>query len=81
MKLRFNGLLEKQHSGGGCNCKRSVSGYKFSRTRMFILPSGATKTFYVDTVAEVSDSDGEFLLGYKTVTPDGEHSAFTKVED
>lgn len=80
MKLIFNGLLEKK-SGGGCNCKRSSSGYGFVSSRMFILPSGAQKTFYVGSVEEVSDKDGEFLLSYKTTDPNGTRSVFTKVEE
>lgn len=76
MKLIFNGLLEKKRSGGGCNCKKQGSSYNFTRTRRFILPSGAMKTFYAGSVAEVSDRDGEFLLKMN-----GEREVFTKVGD
>ena len=51
MKLKFNGLLEKKSSG--CNCKRQSNGYGFVNSRMYILPSGQNKTFYVGKVEEV----------------------------
>lgn len=81
MKLRFNGLLEKQtNGGGGCNCKKAVSGFKFVKSRMFILPSGAMKTFYTGEVEEVADTDARFLLSFKTTDANGTHEAFTVVE-
>lgn len=76
MKLKFNGLMEKKPEGGGCNCKKQGSSYKFSTSRMFILPSGQSQTFYAGSVAEVSDRDGTFLLSYN-----GEREVFTKVGD
>lgn len=82
MKLKFNGLLEKKESGGGCNCKKQGSGYGFVNQRMYILPSGQTKTFYVGKTEEVSDRDGEFLLSYNQA-PDvngQSREVFTKVE-
>lgn len=81
MKLRFNGILEKQTSGGGCNCKKSVTGYTFIRSKLFILPSNTEVMFYEGQIKEVSDRDGEFLLGYRTADVNGVHEAFTKVED
>lgn len=77
MKLKFNGLLEKKSKG--CNCNRK-SEYGFVRSRMYILPSGTTKTFYVGVVEEVSDSDGEFLLSYKYADTNGYREVFSKVE-
>lgn len=74
MKIRFNGIVEK--TSRGCNCKRQGNGYSFIRNKMFILPSGATKTFYEGSVAEVSDRDGAFLLSMN-----GEREVFTKVGD
>lgn len=81
MKIVFNGLLEKKPSGG-CNCKKSGSDYGFVNTRMYILPSGQTKTFYVGKVEEVSDKDGQFLLSYNRAPDLNGHSrdVFTKVE-
>ncbi len=82
MKLIFNGLLEKRE-GGGCNCKRQTSGYGFVNSRMYILPSGTSKTFYVGKAEEVSESDGAFLLSYNQA-PDVNGMArevFTKVEE
>jgi len=82
MKLVFNGLIEKKN-GGGCNCKRQNSSYGFVSSRMYILPSGATKTFYVGKEEEVSDRDGQFLLSYNQA-PDlngQSRDVFTKVED
>ena len=83
MKLIFNGLLEKRVSGGGCNCKKQGSEYGFVNSRMYILPSGATKTFFVGKVEEVSDKDGEFLLSYnKAPDLNGQsREVFTKVEE
>lgn len=82
MKLMFNGLLEKKQSGGGCNCKRVGSSYGFVNSRMYILPSGKTVTFYVGKVEEVSDKDGRFLLSYNGAPDANGHSReiFTKVE-
>lgn len=81
MKIMFNGLLEKKQMGGGCNCKKQGSGYNFVNSRMYILPSGQTKTFYVGKVEEVSDNDGAFLLSYNSIDANGTRKAFTKVED
>ena len=81
MKLMFNGLLEKKASGGGCNCKRQGSGYGFVNSRMYILPSGQTRTFTIGKVEEVSDRDGQFLLSYNgMVDVNGmSRDVFTKV--
>jgi len=79
MKIVFNGLLEKK--SGGCNCKRQGSEYGFVQRRMYILPSGQTKTFYKDKVEEVSDGDGEFLLSCNSVDANGTRKVFTKVEE
>lgn len=81
MKIVFNGLLEKKQLGGGCNCKRQGNGYGFVNSRMYILPSGQTKTFFVGKVEEVSDKDGEFLLSYNVVDVNGKRKVFTKVEE
>lgn len=83
MKVIFNGLLERKISGGGCNCKKQGSEYGFTTSRMYILPSGATKTFFQGKVEEVADRDGEFLLSYNQA-PDvnGQpREVFTKVEE
>lgn len=83
MRIVFNGLLEKKQQGGGCNCKKQGSSYGFVNSRMYILPSGQTKTFYVGKVEELSDSDGNFLLSYNGA-PDVNGMArdvFTKVGD
>lgn len=81
MKIKFNGLLEKR--SGGCNCKKSSAEYGFTHSRMYILPSGKTKTFVVGKVEEVSESDGKFLLSYNKA-PDANgmsREVFTKVEE
>lgn len=82
MKIVFNGLLERKASGG-CNCKKSSSGYGFVNSRMYILPSGQSRTFYVGRVEEVSERDGNFLLSYNQAPDANGHSreVFTKVED
>lgn len=83
MKLKFNGLLEKKSQGGGCNCKKSNSGYGFTASRMYILPSGQTKTFVTGKVEEVSERDGKFLLSYNQA-PDvngQSREVFTLIEE
>ena len=82
MKLIFNGLLEKK-VGGGCNCKKQGSDYGFVNSRMYILPSGQSKTFHVGKTEEVSDRDGEFLLSYNKAPDLNGHAReiFTKVEE
>lgn len=79
MKVKFNGLLEKKSSG--CNCKRQSNGYGFVNSRMYILPSGQQKTFYVGKVEEVSERDGNFLLSYSVTDANGKRQVFEKVED
>lgn len=81
MKIKFNGLIEKK--SGGCNCRKSGSDYGFVSSRMYILPSGATKTFFVGKVENVSEKDGQFLLSYNHAPDLNGHSrdVFTKVED
>lgn len=81
MKVVFNGLLEKKVSGGGCNCKKRGGDYGFVNSRMYILPSGQSKTFFVGKVEEVSERDGNFLLSYNSVDANGKRQVFTKVED
>lgn len=80
MKIVFNGMVERKR-GGGCNCKKQSWGYTFVNSRMFILPSGLKKTFFVGKVEEVADRDGEFLLMYKTTDANGTKNAFSKVGD
>lgn len=82
MKVKFNGVLEKS-SGGGCPVcgNRRKSKYGFVTTKLYILPSGQTKTFRVGTVAEVNDLDGNFLLSYCYDDVNGQKRAvFEKVE-
>lgn len=80
MKIVFNGLLEKKQ-GGGCNCKRVASSLGFVNQRMYTLPSGQSKTFFVGKVEEVSERDGKFLLSYISYDSGGQRQVFTKVED
>lgn len=79
MKVVFNGLLEKKQSSGGCNCKKQGSSYSFVNSRKYILPSGATKVFFVGRPEEVSERDGKFLLSYKTTDANGTRGVFSKV--
>ena len=83
MKIVFNGLLEKRAEGSGCNCKKSGNSYSFVNSRMFILPSGMSKTFYVGKTEVVSERDGKFLLSYNKASDANGMSreVFTKVED
>lgn len=81
MKIVFNGVFEKIKKGG-CNCKKvGNTGYGFATQKMYILPSGQTKTFIVGVPEEVSPSDGRFLLSYKGVDVNGSYrEIFSKVE-
>lgn len=80
MKIVFNGVLEKVSKG--CNCKRvSNTGYGFVSTKMYILPSGNTRTFTVGKVEEVNDQDAHFLLSYMYKDANGDfREVFSKVE-
>ena len=63
MKVKFLGFTEYKKKG--CNVCGKASGAKgFVSSKMYILPSGRNKTFYVGRVEEVSDWDGNFLLSY-----------------
>jgi len=81
MKLRFNGVIE--HTSGGCvpcgSKRKTTQGLVASK--MYILPSGKTQTFYAGRVETVSDSDGEFLLSYLYTDKHGvKQNVFTKVD-
>lgn len=79
MKVVFNGMFEKRSSG--CNCKGRKTDYSFKQTRMFILPSGLTKTFSVGKEEEVSERDGKFLLSYSSKDVNGAYrEVFTRVD-
>ena len=79
MKVVFNGTIEKR-TQGGCNCKGKVTSASFVRTKMYILPSGQSKTFYMGQPVEVSDEDGRFLLSYVYKDVNGDSRAvFTEV--
>lgn len=81
MKVVFNGTIEKKASSG-CRCKGKVTSASFVRSKMYILPSGISKTFTVGQVEEVSERDGHFLLSYIYKDANGDTRAiFTKVED
>lgn len=79
MKVIFNGLLQKKSSG--CNCRKQTSEYSFVNSKLYIMPSGASKRFYKGKVEEVTDRDGEFLLSYRVTDANGTRSVFTKVEE
>lgn len=80
MKIVFNGVLEKVTKG--CNCKRQGNtGYGFVSQKMYILPSGNTRTFTVGKVEDVSDQDAHFLLSYMYKDANGAfREVFSKVE-
>ena len=83
MIVKFNGIMQKKQSGGGCpKCgAKSSSSYTMLSHKMFILPSGRTETFYVNRETEVSEEDGEFLMQYKYTDKKGNaQSVFTRVE-
>lgn len=81
MKIVFNGLV--QHSTSGCvPCgHKRTSNYSYVTSRMYILPSGRTITFYQGKVEDVSDQDGAFLLQNGYTDKNGEyHNAFTRID-
>lgn len=82
MKIKFNGVLERVKSTGCPVCKgKRKSKYGFTSSKMYILPSGQTKTFRVGRVEEVSDKDGSFLLSYNGVDVNGhERKVFERVD-
>lgn len=65
MRIKFNGLHERKSRRCG-SCGKRVTGIGFVTSKMYILPSGRNKTFYVGRVEDVSDADGRFLLSYNT---------------
>ena len=81
MKVVFNGIIEKR-SGGCVPCGAKRATEQTMRThKTYILPSGATKTFFVGRETEVSDKDGEFLLGYKYTDKNGQkQNVFTEIK-
>lgn len=71
MKLKFNGIIEKRTGGCvPCGAKRTSS-KSMVTSKMYILPSGATRTFYVGRVEDVSDRDAAFLLRYNYTDSNG----------
>lgn len=81
VKVKFNGIIEKR-SGGcvPCGAKRTSS-KSLMTSKMYILPSGIQKTFYVGREENVSESDGEFLLRYNYTDKNGNiQPTFTKVD-
>ena len=81
MKLVFNGVIETV-SGGciPCGAKR-VSEHSVKPSKMYILPSGIEKTFYVGRETTVSESDGNFLLEYLYTDKNGnKQQVFTRVD-
>ena len=70
MKIKFNGIIEKRSKGCPV-CGKRTTDSQFQNTKMYILPSGATKTFRAGRIEEVSDEDGEFLLSYTYIDPRG----------
>lgn len=81
MKLKFNGVIETK-SGGciPCGAKRSSS-KSMVTSKMYILPSGTQKTFYVGRTEEVSEKDAAFLLQYMYTDNDGnKRPVFEKVD-
>lgn len=82
MKIKFNGVMERRAKGGCTVCgKKRKSQYGFISSKMYILPSGRTKTFRVGKVEEVDDTDGNFLLSYNYDDVNGQRRAvFERVD-
>lgn len=80
MTVVFNGTVEKKTSGG-CKCKGKTTSSSFVRSKMYILPSGRTKTFIIGQPVEVSERDGQFLLSYIYKDVNGDlRAVFSKVD-
>lgn len=81
MKVVFNGIIEKK-SGGCVPCGAKRTSEQIMKTsKMYILPSGITKTFFVGREETVSDSDGEFLMSYMYTDKDGQKkTVFTEIK-
>ena len=62
MKIKFNGM--KVASSRGCPVcgKGRATKDNYVSVKTFFLPSGASKTFRVGVVEEVSERDAKFLL-------------------
>lgn len=69
MKVKFNGVIERKRSG--CKCKGRATSSRFVTSKMYILPSGAKRTFRVGQEVEVTDLDADFLLSYSYTDPEG----------
>lgn len=65
MKVKFNGM----HVGSSRGCpvcgRGKVTKDSYVAVKTFFLPSGASKTFRVGMIEEVSERDGKFLLKNK----------------
>lgn len=80
MKIVFNGAMERRTSGG-CNCRGKVTDASFVSNKLYILPSGQTKRFYIGKVETVSDRDAKFLLSYTYTDAHGNRKAvFSEAE-
>ena len=71
MKIKFNGIIEKRSKGCPV-CGKRTTDSQFQNTKTYILPSGKTKTFRAGRIEEVTDEDGDFLLSYSYIAPNGE---------
>lgn len=71
MKVKFLGVVEKR-TKGCVPCGRARHESAFVSRKLYFLPSGVEKTFYVGRTEDVSDADAEFLLGLEYKTPGGE---------
>lgn len=81
MKVVFNGIIEKKNGGCvPCGAKRA-SEHVMRTSKMFILPSGITKTFFVGREEEVSKADGDFLMSYMYTDKNGQKkTVFTEIK-
>ena len=62
MTVVFKGIVEKGRKGCPV-CGKRRSNYIYRSRRTYILPSGNSKTFRAGVPVEVSERDGDFLLG------------------
>ena len=75
MKVIYKGEFEKRVTGCVPCHKKAGRSYTFSTSKTYYLPSGVSKTFYLDKPVDVSEIDGNFLLSYNYIDVNGHKRA------
>ena len=79
MRVKFAGIIEVKT--GGCSvCGKRRSRSQLSTTKTFYLSSGSRLTFRAGRPVDVSEEDGNELLSYTYIDPQGhERKMFERV--